>query len=90
MKIKPKYKLGKYLNKQSYMRIEDVDVILFDEFQSESDNYCPNEVEKFISIHTSIARGQGKMTRYVPVFMISNPVSLINPYYSALHISHRL
>ena len=26
---KPKYKLGKYLNKQSYMMIEDVDVILF-------------------------------------------------------------
>ena len=26
---KPKYKLGKYLNKQSYMMIEDVDVVLF-------------------------------------------------------------
>ena len=26
---KPKYKLGQYLNKQSYMMIEDVDVVLF-------------------------------------------------------------
>ncbi len=26
---KPKYKLGKYLNKQSYMMIDDVDIILF-------------------------------------------------------------
>jgi len=26
---KPKYKLGKYLNKQSYMMIDDVDVVLF-------------------------------------------------------------
>lgn len=77
------------IKKRSHL-FSDTDMIIFDEFQSESDTYCPDEVKKFISIHTSVARGQGKMTRYVPVIMISNPVSLINPYYTSLHISHRL
>lgn len=68
----------------------DVKRILFDEFQSETDNYCPNEFVKFQSIHTSIARGQGEQYRYVPVFMVSNPVSIINPYYTQFKISSRL
>lgn len=68
----------------------DVERILFDEFQSENNHYCPNEVRKFISIHTSIARGRGEQIRYVPVHMIANPVSLLNPYYTAMNISSRL
>lgn len=68
----------------------DVDEMLFDEFQSESNEYCPDEIRKFRSIHTSVARGQGKMVRRVPVYMISNPVSIINPYYVAMGISDRL
>ena len=68
----------------------DVQRIMFDEFQSETNHYCPDEIKKFISIHTSIARGNGKQVRYVPVSMLSNPVSLINPYYVELGISDRL
>lgn len=68
----------------------DVERILFDEFQSETNHYCSDEVTKFLSIHTSIARGKGKQVRYVPVYMISNTVSLINPYYIAMGISTRL
>ena len=68
----------------------DVSRMLFDEFQSETNHYCPNEVDKLLSIHTSVARGQGKQVRYVPVFMLGNSVSLINPYYVALGISDRL
>lgn len=68
----------------------DVNRIMFDEFQSETNHYCDNEVSKFISIHTSIARGNGKMVRYVPVYMIANPITLLNPYYIALNISNRL
>lgn len=64
--------------------------ILFDEFQSETNHYCPDEVKKFNSIHTSVARGQSKQVRYVPVYMISNPISIINPYYTAMGISSRL
>lgn len=68
----------------------DIDVILFDEFQPETNNYCPKEITKFMSIHTSIARGQGKSVRYVPVIMISNAVTMINPYYTEFGISTRL
>lgn len=77
------------IKKNSHL-MSDTDRILFDEFQSENNNYCPNEIQKFISIHTSLARGQGKQVRYLPVYMISNPVSIINPYYTELGISDRL
>lgn len=68
----------------------DVDSMMFDEFQSETNEYAPNEIKKLLSIHTSVARGQGKQARYVPLYMISNPVSIINPYYVELGISTRL
>lgn len=64
--------------------------IIFDEFQSETNNYCTDEIKKFISIHTSVSRGQNKQVRYVPVYMLSNTVSIINPYYVELGISERL
>lgn len=68
----------------------DANRMIFDEFQSESNHYCSDEVSKLISIHTSVARGGGEQVRYVPVYMLSNPVSLINPYYTDLGISARL
>lgn len=68
----------------------DIDSMLFDEFQSETNKYCEDEIKKFISIHTSVARGQGKQVRYVPVYMLSNQVSIINPYYVHLGICNRL
>lgn len=77
------------IKKNSHL-FSDVSNMLMDEFQSETNKYCNDEVKKFISIHTSIARGQGKQVRYVPVYMMANPVSLINPYYTALKISNRL
>lgn len=64
--------------------------MLFDEFQSETNHYCNDEVTKFISVHQSIARGQGKQSRYVPVYMIANPVTILNPYYVEMGISTRL
>ena len=63
---------------------------LMDEFQSETNHYCADGVKKFRSIHTSVARGQGAQSRYVPVYMLSNPVTLLNPYYVAMNISSRL
>lgn len=77
------------LKKYSHL-FSDVNRMIFDEFQSESNHYCSGEIKKFISIHTSVARGQGEQVRYVPVYMLSNPVSLINPYYVELGISNRL
>ena len=70
--------------------LSDTGRIFFDEFQSETNHYCPNEIQKLLSIHTSIARGQGQQTRYVPVVMCGNAVSLLNPYFVELGISTRL
>lgn len=64
--------------------------IFFDEFQSETNTYVPRELTKFKSIHTSIARGQGKQVRYVPVILCSNAVSLLNPYFVDAGISTKL
>lgn len=77
------------IKKNSHL-FNDICRIIFDEFQSETNHYCPDEITKFLSIHTSIARGQGEQVRYVPVFMLSNPVSIINPYYVEMDISARL
>lgn len=77
------------LKKYSHL-FNDIKRMVFDEFQSESNHYCNDEVRKFISLHTSVARGNGEQIRYVPVFMLSNPVSIINPYYTELGISNRL
>lgn len=70
--------------------LSDVCGMMFDEFQSETNHYCSDEIRKLLSIHTSIARGQGEQVRYVPVYMLSNAVSIINPYYVELGISERL
>lgn len=77
------------IKKYSHL-FSDIQRMIFDEFQSETNHYCDNETKKFISIHTSIARGQGEQVRYVPVYMLSNPVSIINPYYVEMSISGRL
>ena len=67
-----------------------VERMLFDEFQSETNHYAPDEITKFQSIHRSVARGNGKQTRRVPVYMLSNGVSLLNPYYTVFDVSSRL
>lgn len=74
------------LKRYSHM-FSDITCLFFDEFQSETGHYCPDEVRKFISLHTTIARGQGNSVRYVPVYMCSNAVTLLNPYYAELGIS---
>jgi len=77
------------LKKYSHL-FSDVQRMVFDEFQSETNHYCTDEIRKLLSVHTSVARGQGEQIRYVPIFMLSNPVSIINPYYVELGISGRL
>lgn len=71
-------------------KLADTKKILFDEFQSENENYCDQEIKKFISIHTSIARGGGSRRRYLPVYLVGNLISLTNPYYLSLGVSERL
>lgn len=77
------------IKKYSHL-LSDTDMMVFDEFQSETNHYCPNEVQKFISVHDSIARGNGEQSRYLPVYMIGNPVTLLNPYYIEFDICSRI
>lgn len=66
--------------------------IYFDEFQPENGDYAPNEISRFQSIHTSLARG-GKdhaQSRFLKTILVSNYVSVLNPYFTALGISSRL
>lgn len=68
----------------------DTQRMFMDEFQSETNHYCPNEVNKFRALHKAVARGHGEMVRYVPVFMCANPITILNPYYVKMGISTRL
>lgn len=77
------------VKKKSHL-FSDTANMLLDEFQSETNKYCPDEITKFISVHASVARGQGEQTRYVPVFMCGNAVTILNPYFSAMNIGSRL
>lgn len=63
---------------------------LFDEFQSENNKYCPDEFNKFQSVMYSVNRGEGKFVRDFQVFMCSNMISLLNPYFSHFGIGARL
>ena len=68
----------------------DTKRMFMDEFQSETDHYCANEVNKFRALHKAVARGNNEMVRYVPVYMCANPITILNPYYVAMGISSRL
>lgn len=65
---------------------KDVTRMYFDEFQAK--RYLPDEVNLLINLHTSVARGKNQPVRYVPVFLTSNHVSSLNPYYKALGVAN--
>lgn len=75
--------------KRAAARFIDTKWIFFDEVQSEVYAYVENEVSKFISIHTSVARGNGKQSRYVPCILVGNSASMANPYFLTMGISDR-
>lgn len=64
----------------------NVDEIIWDEFQSVSGNYLPDEIGKFLIVYDSIARGENQMVRPVPVIAISNLISMLNPLMTKLKI----
>lgn len=77
------------LKKYSHL-FSDTGAMFMDEFISETDHYCNDEVTKFRALHKLVARGQGEMVRYVPVYMCANPITMLNPYYTAMNIASRL
>ena len=66
----------------------DTDIMFFDEFQT--DQYLKDEPDKFVRIHLSVARGDGLPSRYVPVIMLSNSLSIINPYFKLWELSNKI
>lgn len=68
----------------------DAQYILFDEFQTSDNKYLSKEITKFISVCISVARGEGKHTRDIDVFLVGNTYSTLNPYYLAMGINKRL
>lgn len=77
------------LKKYSHL-FASIQRLLFDEFLSENNKYLPNEIIKFQSVITSISRGGGKQVRRVPVYLLGNFTSLLNPYYISMGIAARL
>lgn len=67
-----------------------VEMCIFDEFQTESGKYLPKETEKLQSLLLTIARGGGRQSRPIKVFMLSNNVSIMNPYYIEFGIHKRI
>lgn len=68
----------------------DVKQMLFDEFQIESGMYLKDEPGLLYNLHTSIARGQHEQVRYVPLYLVGNTISILNPYYIQYGITKRL
>lgn len=73
------------IKKYSHL-LSDIDVILLDEAFPEDGRYLPNEIDLFMSIHDSLARGNGQMSKYLPVIIIGNLIDIFNPYFDALGV----
>lgn len=63
----------------------NVNLIVFDEFIIDNTgayHYLKDEVTKFLDLYETVARG-----RDVPVFFLSNAVSITNPYFDFFHLN---
>lgn len=78
--------------KENSALFADAERGFLDEFMSETGKYVPQELQKFNSIRISIARGgaKGTHTRYFPVYLCSNNVTLFNPYFTYLMIAPKM
>lgn len=56
-------------------------LLIMDEFQTESGSYLSGEVTKLQSLLLSVSRGGGKQSRFMRLCLLSNNVSLLNPYF---------
>ena len=80
--------IGEYCSLSEYMRVKKtprpyVKYIFFDEFLNEENDYLDNEIDKFLSVCDSIIRNRED----VRVLMVSNTITLINPYFAYFGIN---
>ena len=68
----------------------NIEQMCFDEYQTESGKYLNREVEKLQSLIITVARGGGKQSRPIKVFLCGNNVTLLNPYLLSLEVYKRI
>lgn len=79
-------------NVKKYSQVfSDVDTIIFEEFQKEDGKYLQNEITKLQSLFYTIARGWGHAIRKdVRMIMLSNDVTIMNPYFIYFGVHKRI
>ena len=80
---KETFPIGEFVALKQYMRAKrkprpDVRIIFFDEFLNEENDYLPNEINAFTSICDSIMRNRDNVRCY----LVSNHISVLNPYFN--------
>lgn len=60
--------------------------IVMEEFQTENGTYLANEIGKLQSILLSVSRGGGKQSRFMRLILLSNNVTIMNPYFIFLGV----
>lgn len=63
---------------------------LFDEIQLEDGRYLKDEPSKLMGVLMAVARGGGKQSRPMKLYLLGNTVSLMNPYFIYFGIYKRL
>ena len=77
------FPIGEFIALNDYMRAKrtprpHVEIIFFDEFLNEENDYLPNEISAYLSICDSVMRNREN----VRCFLVSNHISVINPYFN--------
>lgn len=63
----------------------DIDVMFFDEFQT--DRPLTKECSKLMNVYDTVSRGGQALSRFVPVILCSNSLSIENDYFMELGIT---
>ena len=82
------FPIGEFIALKQYMRAKrkprpNVRIIFFDEFLNEENDYLANEITAFTNIVDSIMRNRDN----VRVFLVSNHISVLNPYFNYFGIT---
>lgn len=82
------YPIGEFVILREYVRAKkvprpNVEIIFFDEFLNEDNDYLNEEITKFLNVCDSIIRNRDN----VRVFLVSNTISMLNPYFYYFNIT---
>lgn len=77
------FPIGEFIALRDYMRAKrkprpKVKIIFFDEFLNEENDYLPTEIKAYLSICDSVIRNRDNVRCY----LVSNHISVINPYFN--------